>query len=46
MEKRSDGLALLGRALLSVLFIVSGLGKVAGFAGTASPSSSVAACFC
>jgi putative oxidoreductase len=35
MEKRSDGLALLGRALLSVLFIVSGLGKVAGFAGTA-----------
>ena len=34
MEKRSDGLALLGRALLCVLFIVAGWGKIGGFAGT------------
>jgi putative oxidoreductase len=35
MEKRSDGLALLGRALLCVLFVVSGWGKIGGFADTA-----------
>jgi putative oxidoreductase len=41
MEKRSDGLALLGRVLLSVLFIVSGWGKVVGFADTAGYIGSV-----
>lgn len=35
MEQRSDGLALLGRMLLSVLFVVSGWGKIVGFADTA-----------
>jgi putative oxidoreductase len=33
MKERSEGLALLGRALLAVLFIVSGWGKLNGFAG-------------
>jgi putative oxidoreductase len=33
MKERSDGLALVGRALLAVLFIVSGWGKLTGFAG-------------
>jgi len=31
MAPRSDGMALLGRALLAVLFIVSGWGKLTGF---------------
>ena len=35
MQQRSDGLALLGRVLLAVLFIVSGWGKIGGFDGTA-----------
>src|SRR5947207_14589222 len=33
MKERSEGLALVGRALLAVLFIVSGWGKPNGFAG-------------
>ncbi|MEO8740260.1 MAG: DoxX family protein [Casimicrobiaceae bacterium] len=36
MNQRSDGLALLGRVLLAVLFIVSGWGKIGDFAGTAA----------
>ena len=31
----SDGIALVGRAFLALLFIWSGVGKLAGFAGTA-----------
>jgi putative oxidoreductase len=35
MTQRSDGLALLGRALLASLFVFSGWGKIGAFAGTA-----------
>jgi len=35
MNKQNDVLALAGRLFLSVLFLVSGFGKVMGFAGTA-----------
>jgi putative oxidoreductase len=35
MKDRSDGMALLGRVLLAVLFIWSGWGKLNGFSGTA-----------
>ena len=36
MTQKSDGLALLGRALLAVLFILSGWEKLTGFAGLTS----------
>jgi putative oxidoreductase len=35
MKDRSDGMALLGRALLASLFILSGWGKLNGFSGAA-----------
>lgn len=35
MNNQSDGLALLGRVLLGVLFVISGFEKITGFAGTA-----------
>ena len=35
MNRQSDGLALLGRVLLSVIFVISGEHKIADFASTA-----------
>ncbi|MEP6943780.1 MAG: DoxX family protein [Betaproteobacteria bacterium] len=34
MTQKSDGMALLGRALLALIFILSGWGKLSGFDGT------------
>lgn len=34
MNNQSDALALLGRVLLGVMFVISGFGKITGFAGT------------
>lgn len=36
MNASSSGLALVGRVLLSVIFLISGWGKIAKFAGTAA----------
>lgn len=36
IEKNQDLLSLVGRILLTILFVFSGLGKVTGYAGTAS----------
>lgn len=35
MKQGSDGLALIGRVLLGLIFVISGWGKLTGFAGTA-----------
>ena len=35
MNKQNDGVALVGRLLLSPLFLVAGFGKLTGFAGAA-----------
>ncbi len=35
MNKQYDGMALLGRVLLGLIFVISGVEKIAGFAGTA-----------
>lgn len=40
MSKQSDGLALLGRVLLCLIFVISGAGKIAKFGGTAAYISS------
>jgi len=40
MNKAQDTLALIGRILISVLFIPSGIGKIMGFAGTVAYISS------
>ena len=34
MKQGSDGLALVGRVLLGLIFVISGWGKLTGFAGT------------
>ena len=36
MNQYSNALALLGRILMALIFVVSGWGKIAGFAGTAA----------
>jgi putative oxidoreductase len=40
MNKQYDGMALLGRVLLSLIFVISGAKKIATFAGTAGAIAS------